>query len=358
MRFLYFFIVAWCAGCLPFGGPPPKSAELPAAARDQVQIARDHASAIDWLGLRDGQGEQTDVTRVLDDHLISALVQSGVELAAADTTGKKWRDGAVVALQAGGAADLVLGGRLQEDAGWMYVRLFLAERAGGRLVAARTVRVPGDEVTDEVARRDTGSDRDAAPVQVELHLIAKCEEGGVYRAVELQQGAQLQEGDQVQLRFKLGRDVEVYAFLYDSEGVVEALFPEQFVYSGIDQYGPSENGWITLNEIDRVYTLYFIAGPRLLDENAGEFFDRVGELIEQRQIDRFTGLEKLDQTLVEFLLRSYQQTQTLTVLREGEEIPQGRPETIVFDDGTRLDSQAEMLEGAPVLVRALSFSVQ
>ena len=78
-------------------------------------------------------------------------------------------------------------------------------------------------------------------MHVELHLIAKREEGGVYRAGELQQGAQLQQGDQVQLRFKLGRDVEVYAFLYDSEGVVEALFPEQFVYSGIDQYGPSEN---------------------------------------------------------------------------------------------------------------------
>ncbi len=135
-----FFLVAWCSGCLPFGGPPPKSAELTAAARDLVQIARDHASAIDWLGLRDGQGEQTDATRVLDDYLISALVQSGVELAAADTTGKKWRDGAVVALQAGGSADLVLGGRLQEDAGWMYVRLFLAERAGGRLVAARPRR--------------------------------------------------------------------------------------------------------------------------------------------------------------------------------------------------------------------------
>ena len=68
-----------------------------------------------------------------------------------------------------------------------------------------------------------------------------------------------------------------------------------------------------LYQIDRVYPLYFIAGPRLLAENAGEFFERVRELIEQRQIDRFTGLEKLDQTLVEFLLRSYQQTQTLTV---------------------------------------------
>ena len=358
MRFLPFFIVIWCASCLPFGGPLPKSAELTAAAQDLVQIARDHTSIIDWLGLRDGQGGRTDATRVLDDYLVSALIQSGVGLASADTTSKKWHDGAVVPLQADGGTGMLLGGRLQEDADWMYVRLFLVERAGGRLVAARTVRMPSGEVTEEVTRRDIGSDLDTAPVQVELHLIAKREEGGVYRAVELQQGAQLQQGDQVQLRFKLGRDVEAYAFLYDSEGVVEALFPEQFVYSGIDHYGPSENGWVTLNEIDRVYTLYFVAGPRLLDENAGEFFKRVGELIEQRQIDRFTGLEKLDQTLVQFLQRSYQQTQTLTVLREGEDIPRGRPETIVFDDGTRLDSQAEMLESAPVLVRALSFSVQ
>ena len=81
-------------------------------------------------------------------------------------------------------------------------------------------------------------------------------------------------------------------------------------------------------------------------------------LMEQRQIDRFAGLEKLDQTLVEFLLRTYQQEWTITVLREGDDIPQGRLETIVFDDGTRLHSQAEILEGAPVLVRALSFSVQ
>ena len=85
MRCLPLFIVAGRAGSLPFGGPPPKSAELTAAARDLVQIARDHASAIDWLGLRDGQGEQTDATRVLDDYLISALVQSGGELAAADS---------------------------------------------------------------------------------------------------------------------------------------------------------------------------------------------------------------------------------------------------------------------------------
>lgn len=360
MKILLIVIAMGAWGCLPFGGTPQQSAKLTAAARDLVRIAQETEAPIDWLGLRDGKGNQTEATRVLDDYLVSALIQAEVGLALADTMGVKWRDQTVVALDQGGAADLVLGGRLQEDMLWMYVRLFLVERQSGKLVAARTVRVPQREVEDEVALRArvSGGAEDAAPVQVELHLIAKREEGGVDRVVALDEGAQLQQGDKLQLRFKLNRDVEVYAFLYDSEGVLEAVFPEQFVYSGIVQYGPSENGWITFNEIDRVYTLYFLAGPRLLEENAGEFYERVAELIQQRQIDRYTGLEKLDQTLVEFLLRSYQEALVLPVLRGDEDIPLGRPETIVFDDGTRLPSQAELLEAAPVLVRALSFSVQ
>ncbi len=107
-----------------------------------------------------------------------------------------------------------------------------------------------------------------------------------------------------------------------------------------------------------MYTFYFLAGSRLLEENSGEFYERVGELIKQRQVDRFNGLDKLDQTLVEFLLRSYQADVTIGVQRGSEGIVLGRPETIVYDDGTRLSSQAEMLKGAPVLVRALSFAVQ
>ncbi|MEE3259270.1 MAG: hypothetical protein VX293_08665 [Candidatus Latescibacterota bacterium] len=360
MKILLVVIAMGVWGCTPFGGAPQQSAELTAAAQDLVRIAQEAGAPIDWLGLRDGKGNQTEATRVLDDYLVSALIQAEVGLALADTMGGKWRDGTVVALDQGGAADLVLGGRLQEDALWMYVRLFLVERQSGELVAARTVRVPQREVEDEVALRariSGGVDATVA-VQVELHLLAKRQEGGIDRVVALAEGAQLQQGDKLQLRFKLNRDVEVYAFLYDSEGALEAVFPEQFVYSGIAQYGPSENGWITFNEIDRVYTLYFLAGSRLLEENAGEFYERVAELIQQRQVDRFTGLEKLDQTLVEFLQRSYQDAPTLSVQRGGEEIPLGRLETIVFDDGTRLPSQAEILEGAPVVVRALSFSVQ
>ncbi len=346
-------------GCLPFIGRLTQSAELTAVARDLVQVAQVGDAEIDWVGLRDATGTQTEATRVLDDYLVSALLQVGVGLALVDTVGDKWPDGRLVGLGQG-RASLVLGGRLEEDAAWRYVRLFLVERSTGKLVAARTMRVSDREVMDEVALRgsQSGSGADTLPLEVEIHLIAKRQEGGVDRAVELSEGAQLQQGDQLQLRFKLNRDVEVYAFLYDSEGIVEVVLPEEFVYSGIAQYGPSENGWITLSEVGRVYTLYFLAGPRLLEENTSEFFERIAELVQQQEVVRFAGLEKLDQTLVEFLMRSYQGNPSIAVLRGQDNIDLSRPETIVYDDGSRLESQAEKLKGTPTVVRALSFSVQ
>jgi len=359
MRLLIAIIACGVLGCLPFGGGRPQSAELTAAAHELVLIAQDGYAEIDWIGLRDGEGEQSEAARVLEDYLVSALLQAEVGLALTDTAGGRWVNEGVIALDRGGA-ELILGGRLQQDGQWMYVRLFLVERVSSKVVASRTVRVPHGEVDDEVALRARGSGGagDMAPVQAELHLIVRREEGGNDQVIDLAEGLQLQQGDKLQLRFKLHRDVEVHAFLYDSEGALEAVFPQQFVYSGIEQYGPSENGWVTLSESDRVYTFYFLAGSRLLEENSGEFYERAGELIKQRQVDRFNGLDKLDQTLVEFLLRSYQADVTIGVQRGSEGIVLGRPETIVYDDGTRLSSQAEMLKAAPVLVRALSFAVQ
>ena len=232
--------------------------------------------------------------------------------------------------------------------------MFLVERKTGELVAVRTARISERDVRDEVASRQLGTGESYGPTEVDLHLIAKREEGGVAQVVELAEGVQLQQGDQMQLRFKLSRDAEVHAFLCRSDGVRETLFDEQFVYSDIVQYGPGENGWITFNEIDQVYTLYFLAGPQLLAENAEQFYEQFATLVREGQIDRFTGLELLDEALIEFL----QRPEPIAVLRGAEDIDLGRPETMVYNDGSTLSSQAQILTGTPVLVRALSFSVQ
>ena len=341
-------------GCVPFIGGREQSLQLAAAAQELVGIAESQEGAIDWVGLRDPAGVQTEETKVLNDYLLSALLRAEVAVGLADTTGKRWRDAELVGLKQGGRAALALGGRLEADAPWMYVRMFLVERVSGELVAVRTGRILERDVRREVASRQRGMDAGDGPVEVELHLIAKREEGGVAQAVELAEGAQLQQGDQLQLRFKLSRDAEVHAFLCSSAGALETLFDEQFVYSNIVQYGPGENTWITFNEIDQVHTLYFLAGSQLLAENAGPFYEQFATLVQEGQVDRFTGLAQLDQALIEFL----QRPEPIAVLRGDDDISLGRPETIVYDDGNTLSSRAEILTGTPVLVRALSFSVQ
>ena len=341
-------------GCVPFIGGPDQRRQLARAAQDLVEIIAVQESEVDWLGLRDPAGAQTEETKVLDDYVLSALMRAEVAVGLVDTTGKRWRGEELVGLRQGGSAALALGGRLEADAPWMYVRMFLVERKSGKLVATRTTRILARDVRQELASRELGTDASHGPIEVDLHLIAKREEGGVAQAVELTEGVQLQQGDQLQLRFKLSRDAEVHAFLCRSDGALETVFDEQFVYSDIVQYAPGENDWITFNELDQVYTLYFLAGPQLLAENAGPFYEQFATLVRDGQLNRFAGLEMLDQTLIEFL----QRPEPLEVLRGDQDISLGQPETIVYDDGNTLSSQAEILTGIPVLVRALSFSVQ
>ena len=341
-------------GCVPFIGGRDQSRQLASAAQDLVKIVEAQEGEVDWLGLRDPAGVQTEETKVLNDYLLSALMKAEVEVGLVDTTGKRWRDEELVGLKQGGRAALALGGRLEADAPWMYVRMFLVERKSGELMAARTTRILERDLLHELASRELGTDASHGPIEVDLHLIAKREEGGVAQLIELAEGVQLQQGDQMQLRFKLSRDAEVHALLCRSDGALETVFDEQFVYSDIVQYAPGENDWITFNELDQVYTLYFLAGPQLLAENAGPFYEQFAILVRDGQINRFAGLEMLDQTLIEFL----QLPESSAVLRGEEDIFLGQPETIVYDDGNTLSSQAEILTGSPVLVRALSFSVQ
>lgn len=354
MAGLVIVLALWLGGCVPFIGGREQSRQLATAAQDLVEIAEAREGEVDWLGLRDPAGVQTEETKVLNDYLLSALMRAEVAMGLVDTTGKRWRDEELVGLKQGGRAALALGGRLATDAPWMYVRMFLVERKSGELVAARTARILERDVRHELASRELGTGESYGPIGVDLHLIAKREEGGIAQIVELTEGVQLQQGDQLQLRFKLSQDAEVHAFLCRSDGALETVFDEQFVYSDIGQYAPGENDWIAFNELDQVYTLYFLAGPQLLAENAEPFFEQFATLVREGQIDRFTGLEMLDEALIEFL----RFPEPIAILRGGEDISLGRPETFVYDDGNNLSSQAEILTGTSILVRALSFSVQ
>ena len=354
------WLVVLLAACMPFGKKIGDRAELAALAENLVHVSKDAADGqMVWVGLRDASGVQTEATRALDDYLVSALVRAGIRFALADSAVGKWPGDSVIGGKAE-AGHLLLGGRLQEDAEWMYVRLFVVGHSGREIVQSETRRIAARHVRDEVAQRAraAGLGGDGLPLEVDLHVVVLRAEGGIRRRVELRDGGSLQEGDKIQLRYRLNRDAQVYAFLYSSESEIVTLVPDEYVYSGLLHYGPSENGLVGPNEVDQVYTLYFLAGPRLLEENTGDFFERLSELVEQGQVNRFSGLEKQDELLVNFLRRSFQGEVNIEVKRAAADLVRSDAETFVYSDGTRLESRAEVFKGTPVVVRAVSFVVE
>ena len=153
-------------------------------------------------------------------------------------------------------------------------------------------------------------------------------------------------------------DCSVYAFLFQSGGKREDAFATETVFPGMMYYGPSEYGWIRLSEVNEVYTLYFIAGSRLEEENE-ELFENLADLVEQGVVDRFSGLDQVDEILAEYLSRQMEGGEReVKIVRDPEGIEKGKVETFAYQDGTRLESAPELLSDNGVLVRAFSFEVQ
>ena len=84
----------------------------------------------------------------------------------------------------------------------------------------------------------------------------------------------------------------------------------------------------------------------------------MGRLVEERQVDRYDGLDLLDQLMVTYLLKSVEEEAEIAVIRGGDEIELGKKTNFILNDGTPIESRAEKLRAAPVLVRAVSFEIQ
>ncbi|MCC7264800.1 MAG: hypothetical protein IT369_19965 [Candidatus Latescibacteria bacterium] len=155
----------------------------------------------------------------------------------------------------------------------------------------------------------------------------------------------------MKLRFRTGTDCQVYAWLYSSTGQQQDLFASQQVYKGRLQ----ETDWLTLNEANQVQTLYLVAAPRL-DEDKSPLFEALAELMREGQIQRFTGLDRIDQLVGQYLARYTPGREPVPVPRQIP--PLGPEEKIILAEGTVLKSRPWLLSGAGVLVQALSFEVQ
>ena len=350
-------LLLFLVGCAVLGGRPGNRKELTDVVGD-VLHQLDLAGEVVWVGLRNTAGKETASTLAIEEYILSGLVREGVSFSISESVPSTWPDG-LIPWEEGASAGQVLGGQLAEDGLWAYLRLSLVDGVRGDKLKVAVRSVEMRYVEDEVAQRARadGKGDEGLPIGVELHWVVLRSEGDIRRPVELREESTLREGDQIQVRFRLNRDAQVYAFLFSSEGERISLVTDEYRYSGLPYYGPGENSWVTMTETDRVYTAYFMVGSRLLEENTTEFFERLDELVEQRQVDRFVGLEKQDATLVEFLQRSLVDALPVRVMRNIENVKLGRVETFVYGDGTRIQSTAEKWN-APVIVRAFSFSVQ
>ncbi|MEE3235516.1 MAG: hypothetical protein VX294_15220 [Candidatus Latescibacterota bacterium] len=334
--------------------------ELVVFANDLIQVAnlvRDDKKPLVWLGLRNLEGAETSETRAIEDYVVASLVESGIDIVVSTDNDGRWSKEEIV-----GESDSIgysIGGRLMEYGSRTYVRLFIVDE--NSMVVDSVFRgIYTTHVEDEVEERsrNSGIRRSDLPLDVDLHWIVLRNEGGIREPIVFEEGMVLQSGDQLQVRYRVSKDVKVYAFLFSNEGGIESLVSEDFMYSGLLHYGPTENGWIEMTDEDRVYTAYFLAGPILFEENKNEFVENLYELVDQGQVNEFTGLDKQDRLLVDFVSRAYESEISLNIIRGSEAISSTRQEVFVYSDGTRVQSYAEQLKGVPLIMRAVSFRVQ
>ncbi len=367
LRWVLLFVVGGCGfqSCLPWGRSLDMGrVRLEEAIEELIEITGPEKSGgeVAVLGFRNAEGERTTATKILDDHLISALLRSGVELVVPEGSGGgKWsEEGMIPAEQFEGlSAERVLGGRLQDEANWVYLRLFLIERSSGTLLQSGGRRLVGNDLQKLIERQDQQGEVEASRVEVEVDLSLLCLrlESGCEELIEIKDNAVLKIEDRLQIRFETKVDCQVWCFLYSSMGQQRTIFNKQQVYGGREQYGPAEEEWINVGEAGQVYTLYFIAAPRLEDDTA-QLFEEMAKLIEQDEVDRFRGVEKLDQVLRQFLESRMEETTQVEVIRKVDEAQLTKAEKIILDSGTSISSRAQKLGPAPVVVRALSFDVQ
>ena len=310
-----------------------------------------------WIGLRNSEGLQTLQTRAIEDYIISSLVRRGSDFVVLKENHEKWSKDEIV--RANDLMGYSVGGRVIEYGSRTYVRLFLLDK-NAMIVDSVFRGVYTTHIEDEVKERSRDSEirRSDLPLDVDLHWIVLRNNGGVRESIDLKDGVSLESGDQLQIRYRVSKDVKVYSFLFSNEGGIESLVNESFMYSGLLHYGPTENGWIDLIHKNRVYTAYFIAGPLIFEENKNEFIENLQELVDQGQMNEFTGLDKQDQTLIEFIARAYETEIALDIIRGSEVDYAPNQEVFIYSDGTRVKSYAEQLNGVPLILRAVSFRVQ
>ncbi len=348
MRYLLLALLALLNACFWKGVQAPER-DLQSAVEAMVaQVAPAEAGLL-LAGLRDQSGKRSALTRLLDEEVAGALVRLGAQFEL-DQGEEEWRPAGPVPVRYLGAAwpPVLIAGQVLQDSAATYLRLQALDRAGARVLKSQTLRLEGRALD---RRLSAAAKEGEQALGVQLHLLVLRAEGGFDQQLELVEGGKLRAGDRLQLRFRAGVDCHVYAWLYSSAGQQQDLFASQQVYKG----ALHETSWLKLDQANQVHTLYLIAAPRL-DEDQSQLFEALAELMSQGQISNFTGIERIDQVVGQYLARYTPDQAAVPVPHLAP--PAGAEEKFILGEGTVLKSRPLLLGGEGVLVQALSFEVQ
>ena len=366
-------VLGWC-GCGFFAAHPPEE-RVAEVLRDMVSATASGApedSQVALLGFRDGDGRRSVRTEVLDEALMSAALSHGLPVALdigllEELRGEpalRWSMGSLLPRKWEELeAPRLLGGQVRYEPPWAYLRLVLVDRADGTVLSSARGRVSEGKLDrrGRALAQLRGSRGEAAvsdfAADVDLHLLVRRLEGEFPQLVEVSEGGELRSGDQLQVRFRVSRTCAVWAFLQLSNGGREGIFSGDRVYGARLQYGPGEETWIDFDQVNDVYTLYFVVAERLEEELREDLFEEIAELVSNGQLNRFQGLDQVDALLAGFLQNQLAGAPPVEVLRTGE-IESGDPETFTYSNGENFESVPEVHSAAPILVRAISFEVQ
>ena len=130
---------------------------------------------------------------------------------------------------------------------------------------------------------------------------------------------------------------------------MQEIFPKQYVFGGMLQHGPSEDGWIRLGEETAKYTLYFVAAEHL-ETGTEEMILAINEFVQSSEGDLIPW-NRVDATVAKFMLPEGKDEPIYTAGRSRE------PERFLLADGAVFESFGENLRGTAAVYRALRFSV-
>ena len=359
--------LALCLGCALPGRSGPRAADAEASLGRLLGDWAHQGRTVTIAGFRHADGKTSIETEALDEVWLSAAVRAGVPTrpdagiagsASAedlDWSGESplpddWREL---------PGDLVAGGQLRIEPPWAYLRLVVADPLTGRVHQDHGTRIAERDLVRLVrdrSRRLTGVVAEVTrPIEIELHLLVRREEGGFPERIDFEEGGLLAVDDRIQLRYRADRDCEVLAFLLLSDGSRHSLVGGATIYGGRWYYAPGENAWHPLSRDDLVHTLYFLAAPRI-EEDRSSLWEELDQLQSEGRLDRFVGLDLVDAAVARLLQRTAG-ADSIAVSRGAEGVESGDKERFVYDDGTTFDSSGERLEGK-VIARAYSALVR